>query len=58
MVAKTSTERGSSLRDRRTTQGLKEVRGAWAHPADHAEVKAYALKLGQWREQAKKRQGK
>jgi hypothetical protein len=44
-AAKTSTQRSDDLRQRRAEQGLKEVRGAWAHPEDHTAVKKYAAKL-------------
>lgn len=45
MSAKTSTERQNAFRKRRAENGLQEVRGAWAHPDDHAAVKALAAKL-------------
>jgi hypothetical protein len=44
-AAKTSTQRGNELRQRRAAQGLQEVRGVWAHPEDHAAIKKYAVTL-------------
>lgn len=41
----TSTSRVAALRQRRAEQGLGEVRGAWAHPDDHALIKQYAARL-------------
>ena len=44
-AAAQDTQRSDELRQRRAEQGLQEVRGAWAHPDDHAAVKKYAAKL-------------
>lgn len=45
MTAKTDAERQDALRKRREAAGLVEVRGIWLHPADHAAIKALAVKL-------------
>ena len=48
MTAKTTTERQREFRQRKA--GTPEVRGIFAHPDDHADIKAHAAKI------AKKRQ--
>lgn len=45
MKAKTNSERQAEHQERRERLGLKQVRPLWAHPADHAAIKAYAAKL-------------
>ena len=45
MTSKTTSERQRELRARRLSDGLTEVRGIYAKPEDHANIKAYAKKL-------------
>lgn len=45
MIAKTTAERQRAMRQARADAGLQEVRGIFAHPDDHAAIKAYAAKL-------------
>jgi len=45
MNKKTSTDRSQALRERRHSQGLKEVRGIWATPEQEKLIKEYAKKL-------------
>lgn len=42
---KTSTERAADRKRRMAEQGLKEIRNLWAHPDDHAAIKAHAARL-------------
>jgi len=49
MTAKTDAERQRTLRQNRTAAGLVRLE-LWAHPADHAQIKAYAAKLQHRRE--------
>jgi hypothetical protein len=42
---KTSTERSQDLRQRRREAGLFEVRGIWAKPEKHAEIRQEAKKI-------------
>lgn len=56
MTAKTVAERQRALRAARAEAGLVEVRGIWAHPDDHAAIKAFAAKLQRKRERAPQRQ--
>lgn len=51
----TSTERARALRERREREGLAEVRGIFAPPVDHAEIKAFAAKLAKRRAREAKR---
>ena len=52
----TSTERGERLRRDREALGLREVRGAWAHPEDHPAIKAHAAKVAARRQRKEKRE--
>lgn len=52
MTAKSTAERMKALREARKGAGLTEVR-VWAHPEDHAAIKAHAAKLQRKREKAK-----
>ena len=45
MTAKTPAERKADERKRRADEGLAEVRGIWAYPADHAAIKSHAARL-------------
>ena len=48
--AKTNAERQQALRDRRKLEENRtEVRGIYAHPDDHAEVKEAAAKIARRR---------
>jgi hypothetical protein len=49
MTAQTNAERQEALRQRRITQGLKELRNLWAHPDDEEAIRAYAAKLAKKR---------
>lgn len=50
MIAKTSAERQASFRQRKATeQQATEVRGVFAHPDDHADIKAQAGKIARRR---------
>ena len=42
LTAKTPAERKAEERKRRADEGLAEVRGIWAPPADHPDVRAAA----------------
>jgi len=46
-AAKTNAQRQQALRDRRAE--TPEVRGIFAHPADHADIKSHAEKLARRR---------
>ena len=48
-MALTNAEHQALLRTRRKAEGLKEIRNTWAHPEDHAKIKAYAAKLAKAR---------
>lgn len=54
-VPMTSTERARALRKRRKGAGLREVRGAWGHPDDHAEIRAFAASLAKSRAESQAR---
>jgi len=55
-AAKTNAERQRDLRERRKTEEQRtEVRGIFAHPDDHAEVKEAAAKIARRRQRAAKR---
>ncbi len=54
MTAKTLTERVTESKQRKRDAGLKEVRSLWAHPDDHAAIRAHAAKLAKRRERAAK----
>lgn len=49
-AAKTSTERQQAFRARKAE--TPEVRGIFAHPDDHASIKAHAAKLASKRQKA------
>jgi hypothetical protein len=52
-AAKTNAERQAAFRQRKATeQQATEVRGIFAHPDDHAEVKEAAAKIGRKRARA------
>lgn len=51
-----STQRVAKLRKDRTAAGLREVRGAWAYPEDHPDIKAHAAKLAARRQRREKRE--
>lgn len=44
-TSKTTTERVETFRARQRAARLKEVRNLWAHPEDHAAIKALAQRL-------------
>lgn len=46
---KTPAERKAAERKRRTDAGLKRVPDLWAHPEDHAAIKAHAERLAKRR---------
>jgi len=46
-TAKTNAQRQQALRDRRSE--TPEVRGVFAHPDDHADIKSHAEKLARRR---------
>lgn len=52
MTAKTVAERQRTLRQARTAAGLVRLE-IWAHPADHAPIKAFAAKVQRRREKRK-----
>jgi hypothetical protein len=54
MPPKTVAERQEALRKRRADDGLTEVRGVYAHPANHAKIKTFAKDLQPSRKHAKK----
>jgi len=45
VTGKTTAERQQAFRARRASDGQVEVRGVFAHPDDHAAIKAYAARL-------------
>ena len=45
MPPKTTTQRVKDLHERRKAEGLKQIRGLWAYPADHAAIKSHAARL-------------
>jgi hypothetical protein len=45
MVAKTTAQRVEATKQRKREAGLKEVRSLWAHPDDHAQIRAYVARL-------------
>lgn len=45
MIAKTVAERQRDYKARQREAGLVEVRGIYAHPDDHASIRAHAAKL-------------
>ena len=51
MTAKTATERGQKLRAERAALGLVRL-DLYAHPDDHADIKAAAAKLARRRARA------
>ena len=54
-AAKTNAERQREFRARQAEQKATEVRGIFAHPHDHAEVKEAAAKIARRRTRACKR---
>jgi hypothetical protein len=52
--AKTNAERQREFRARKATEQATEVRGIFAPPADHAEVKEAAAKIARRRQRAAK----
>jgi hypothetical protein len=42
MTAKTNAERQAEFRQRKAQQQTTEVRGIFAHPEDHADIKSHA----------------
>ena len=54
-AAKTNAERQRAFRARKSAQTAAEVRGVFAHPDDHAEVKEAAAKIVRRRKRAAKR---
>jgi len=52
MTAKTNAERQREFRQRKADTEATEVRGIFAHPDDHAEVKEAAAKIGRRRARA------
>ena len=55
-AAKTNAERQRAFRERKATeQQATEVRGIFAHPDDHAEVKEAAAKIARRRQRLAKR---
>lgn len=56
MPAKTNAQRQAEFRARKASeQQATEVRGIFAHPDDHAEVKEAAAKIARRRQRAVKR---
>lgn len=53
--AKTNAERQRDFRQRKADTGSVEVRGIFAHPDDHAEVKEAAAKIARRRARGAKR---
>lgn len=49
MTAKTPAQRQREFRARKAQQQTTEVRGIFAHPEDHAEIKSHAGKLARRR---------
>lgn len=49
MTAKTNAQRQAEFRQRKTTEQATEVRGIFAHPDDHADIKSHAGKLARRR---------
>lgn len=54
-AAKTNAERQAAFRARQAEQQATEVRGIFAHPDDHAEVKESAAKIARRRQRLAKR---
>ena len=54
-AAKTNAERQREFRQRKADTEATEVRGIFAHPDDHAEVKEAAAKIARRRQRATKR---
>lgn len=52
MTPKTSTQRAADRKERLRSEGLKEVRNLWAHPADIPALKAHAAELQSARTEA------
>jgi hypothetical protein len=48
-AAKTPARRQAEFRQRRATEQAAEVRGIFAHPDDHADIKSHAGKLARRR---------
>jgi hypothetical protein len=49
MTAKPNAERQREFRARQAQQQIAEVRGIFAHPDDHADIKSHAGKLARRR---------
>jgi hypothetical protein len=54
-AAKTNAERQREFRQRKADTETTEVRGIFAHPDDHAEVKEAAAKIARKRQRVAKR---
>jgi hypothetical protein len=54
-AAKTNAERQREFRARKAQTEATEVRGIFAHPDDHAEVKEAAAKIARRRQRVAKR---
>ena len=44
-MPKTTAERQRDYRARKAAQGLEEIRGLFANPADHPKIRAYVERL-------------
>ena len=51
-TAMTNSERQAAFVERQKAKGLRLVRYVWAHPEDHAAIKAHAKRLTKKREKA------
>lgn len=49
-IAKTAAQRVTESKARKIAAGLREIRSLWAHPDDHATIRAHAAKLSAKRE--------
>ena len=50
MTPQTPTDRQRAYKARHRAAGRKEVRNLWAHPDDHAAIKAFAYNLNRKRD--------
>lgn len=55
IAAKSNAQRQREYRARKAAETVTEVRGIFAHPDDHAEVKEAAAKIARRRQRAAKR---
>ncbi|MBA3591813.1 hypothetical protein [Methylibium sp.] len=55
MIAKTTAQRQAEFRARKAAEQATEVRGIFAHPDDHTEVKEAAAKIARRRMRLAKR---